>query len=433
MDEDGGSIPSGPAAQQLPVRQPIRQHEIVDVSDDDDEYTPSSPSSHNSSLEHDDEHDDELAEEHDDEPNNEESIPHGSPDRPLQAGGYECTSKYSEDCKMEFCASGQMAIRCREIMEDRYKELGLPSIDAGLPTGTTPCYFPGAYTGKNATNRTNLLEFLDHWLPLDGRRFANHMNARTMALGRVIKCKSHPYAQRLMQYVLVAVSRAATRDVVSYFSREKKFDASHLCHQACCFAPDHALLELKTKNMDRRKCSDYATSLRQDGFKIPRTCSRHQPPCLLREASLTREEVIIGGFGMANELITPGSTIEELMDRICSLGILGVKDEDVIIEPFPYSYFHLPGPFPEDFGIRSGQNVVPPWHGKKKSDGKKDGKKSVGKKSDGKKDGKKSVGKNQKDGKRTRDDDDDDDSQDDEDTITNRIVARRHKRARSSQ
>ncbi|KAL8762038.1 MAG: hypothetical protein Q9184_001885 [Pyrenodesmia sp. 2 TL-2023] len=71
-------------------------------------------------------------------------------------------------------------------------------------------------------------------------------------------------------------------------------DASHLCHQDHCIV--HVTYEAADINQDRKLCAERARNARKEGADIPRSCSRHSPPCLLQHAALTTCEVYLIQF-----------------------------------------------------------------------------------------------------------------------------------------
>ncbi|KFY65672.1 hypothetical protein V496_02411 [Pseudogymnoascus sp. VKM F-4515 (FW-2607)] len=97
--------------------------------------------------------------------------------------------------------------------------------------------------------------------------------------------------------------------------------------------------------------------MRENGEMIPQKCDAYSPLCLLREATLTREEIAVAGYAMACGF-TGRSFEDEVMLRNC-LGSINKT-----FKPHPYTYFHYPGRFPEDFGVKTeeGHEVTPFWH-----------------------------------------------------------------------
>ncbi len=60
----------------------------------------------------------------------------------------------------------------------------------------------------------------------------------------------------------------------------KPMEASHLCHQEHCLL--HVVYEPADINQDRKSCAAEARFARQSGEAIQKSCSRHDPPCLLQ-------------------------------------------------------------------------------------------------------------------------------------------------------
>ncbi|KAL8869292.1 MAG: hypothetical protein Q9174_004382 [Haloplaca sp. 1 TL-2023] len=76
-------------------------------------------------------------------------------------------------------------------------------------------------------------------------------------------------------------------------------DVSHLYHQDHCLV--HLAYEAAHINDDRKICAAEARKARQDGLDIHKTCSKHDPPCLLKHAALVTSEVYLIQFDVLRQ------------------------------------------------------------------------------------------------------------------------------------
>ena len=65
-----------------------------------------------------------------------------------------------------------------------------------------------------------------------------------------------------------------------------RMDGSHLCHHGLCVNPNHIVYEPSYVNQDRARCYDLALALRRDCAKVPPSCAKHSPPCMLQVSRL---------------------------------------------------------------------------------------------------------------------------------------------------
>jgi hypothetical protein len=92
-------------------------------------------------------------------------------------------------------------------------------------------------------------------------------------------------------------------------------------------------------------------------MKIPHACNQHTPPCLLREAALTRLELLFTTFIAIHKL-----NHTDVTKPFENSELIGTLDEKLKSLPtFKYTHFQVGGEFPKDFGVKSGETVVPFW------------------------------------------------------------------------
>jgi hypothetical protein len=120
-----------------------------------------------------------------------------------------------------------------------------------------------------------------------------------------------------------------------------------------------------------------AQKLRKLGGKVPPSCSIHTPSCLLREAALTREEVLVKSFIACHKLSDVANMEQNLEKELRDAGILGETAGDAagdatgeaagsthLFVAHPYKYFHFlgGGGFPENFGSQRVERTRLFWH-----------------------------------------------------------------------
>ncbi|KFY36964.1 hypothetical protein V495_07490 [Pseudogymnoascus sp. VKM F-4514 (FW-929)] len=168
----------------------------------------------------------------------------------------------------------------------------------------------------------------------------------------MLDCPTHGSGQHrcFALYAITALAKLDPPQVLSYI--EGLVESSHLCHQAGCAAESHIIIEGRNRNHQRTSCQKFAMRLRQTGQKVPETCTIHRSPCLLREASLTREEMVASAFLSSHNL---GTT--NLKATLEKAGLLGEVEGEFAAHP--YSYFYLGGDFPPDFGCPDHTATMP--------------------------------------------------------------------------
>lgn len=334
------------------------QHTLMDNSDDS-KYIPSTSTSHTSTSsprqDTDGDSDEGMEEESSDE---EDSISQGSPEPIPQANMFPLHGYTPSDCMKAWYARGQVAIRCKQVIEAKYKEMCLLNY-RDVPDRGTPCYFGAAYFGKYRASKFDLIDFLDLWIPLSQPRFNQRSRSGSLSHTTLIQCAGHKSPQCISLYAIAALSRASRSDTLEY--GKGTMEASHLCHQRSCVSTDHLVVERQGTNADRQHCQREAHHLRDNGIRIPSTCDRHNPPCLMREAALTREEIVVGGFAMARGFVHLRLGGSGFRLHVALTPCLGTIDDESTPTVHPYSYFHYPGLFPDNFGERDGPNVLPFW------------------------------------------------------------------------
>ncbi|KFX85863.1 hypothetical protein O988_09870, partial [Pseudogymnoascus sp. VKM F-3808] len=160
------------------------------------------------------------------------------------------------------------------------------------------CTFPGAWRGK--FSGAAFLPFLQRWQGLNASHFRNAPGNPTqspsaMAVARATFCETHHRnVHSLCTYAFTAWASASLSELQDY--ARGLLQASHLCSHGGCSTPGHIVLEIPRVNMNRRNCERVAIYMRDIGMKIPHACNQHTPPCLLREAALTRLELLFTTF-----------------------------------------------------------------------------------------------------------------------------------------
>ncbi|KFY65145.1 hypothetical protein V496_02770, partial [Pseudogymnoascus sp. VKM F-4515 (FW-2607)] len=267
-----------------------------------------------------------------------------------------CTMVDVEECLKHSFRSGQAAARSKDIMMEKYRVMANAHRLGNDRLKDKPCFFGSAFFGKYAAPQYTLMEFLNHWLPLNGVQYNGRTCNGSICWTRIHSCKIHICSTRCLPlHVIAAFSTMDIAQSIEYSNGSSQ--SSHLCHHRACISTDHVIIESSSKNSSRARCSTAAKKMRKRGVKIPQKCDVHSPPCLLREATLTREEMAVAGYAMAC-----GFTGRSFEDEVMSRNCLGTINET--FKPHPYTYFHYPGPFPEDFGVKAekGHEVTPFWH-----------------------------------------------------------------------
>lgn len=94
-----------------------------------------------------------------------------------------------------------------------------------------------------------------------------------------------------------------------------------MCHQGLCTLESHLFLEPILTNFQRNKCLHDAINMRKVGTVIPQHCSKHELPCLVREAALHREEYLFRAFVAAH-----GIMMGDVLSQVTSQTLLGYSD-----------------------------------------------------------------------------------------------------------
>lgn len=110
-------------------------------------------------------------------------------------------------------------------------------------------------------------------------------------------------------HIAQALNRHSESEIIHYLSRASAperpaTEISHLCHQKRCQNPRHLTFESHEKNISRIKCHQHAKSWLSCGGIMPLNefCQDHDPPCLLRQASVMEQEFEIRGGSEYKEL-----------------------------------------------------------------------------------------------------------------------------------
>lgn len=114
-------------------------------------------------------------------------------------------------------------------------------------------------------------------------------------------------------HIAQALNRHSESEIIHYLSRASAperpaTEISHLCHQKRCQNPRHLTFESHEKNISRIKCHQHAKSWLSCGGIMPLNefCKEHNPPCLLRQASVTEQEFEIRGWLRARGIASLG-------------------------------------------------------------------------------------------------------------------------------
>lgn len=98
-------------------------------------------------------------------------------------------------------------------------------------------------------------------------------------------------------HIALALDRHSEPDIIHYLSRTSAperpaTEISHLCHQKRCQNPRHLTFESHDKKISRINCHQHAKLWLSCGGIVPldKFCREHNPPCLLRQTSVTEQE-----------------------------------------------------------------------------------------------------------------------------------------------